>query len=113
MNKQAKQVIRLCRRITKQVRHDDYFDATVRANFVVELEKFNSKRGYYLIVVRGTPRVNKADEVEGKGLRAKWLNVRDPSFDIEIWKMANDVLFEMHASGGARATAQTAALPLI
>ena len=113
MNKQVKQVIRLCRRrLVKQVRHDDYFDATVRANFVVELEKFNSKRGYYLIVVREAHRVNKAGE-EGKDgrLKAKWLNVRDPFFDCEIWKMANDVLVNMHA--GERAATKTTALPLI
>ena len=105
MNKQAKQVIRLCRRIVKQVRHDDYFNATVRANFVIELEEFNSKRGNYLIVVRDH-RVDKGDR-----LKAKWLNVRDPFFDCEIWKMANDVLVDMYV--GERAATKTTALPLI
>ena len=105
MNKQAKQVIRLCRRIVKQVRHDNYFNATVRANFVIELEEFNSKRGNYLIVVRDH-RVDK-----GGRLKAKWLNVRDPFFDCEIWKMANDVLVDMRA--GERAAAQMTALPSI
>ena len=97
MNKQAKQVIQLCRRIVKQVRHDNYFSATVRANFVMELEKFDSKRGHYLIVVRDL-RVSKIGLNNRYRLRADWLNVRDPSFDYEIWKMANDVLVDMQVN---------------
>lgn len=97
MNKQAKSVVRMCRRIVKQVRKDDYFSATVRANFVIELEKFDSKKGYYLIVVRDR-RVPKTDGqwlANKKRLRVDWLNVHTPFFNSDLWKMADDVLVDM------------------
>lgn len=94
MNKQVKSVVRKCRRFVKQVRKDDYFSATVRANFVVELEKFDSKRGYYLIIVRDR-RVSKKNLYDQDRLRADWLNVRTPFFDSKLWEMVNDVLVDM------------------
>lgn len=96
MNKQAKSVVRMCRRIVKQVRKDDYFSATVRANFVIELDKFDSKKGYYLIIVRDR-RVNDKKEylTNQDRFRVDWLNVRTPFFDSELWKMVNDVLIDM------------------
>lgn len=97
MNKQVKQVVKTCRRIVKQVRKDDYFSATVRANFVIELEKFDSKRGYYLIVVRDrrVPKTGSQWLTNKDRLRVDWLNVNTPFFDSDLWEMANDILVDM------------------
>ena len=96
MNKQAKSVLRVCRRIVKQVRKDDYFSTTVRANFVIELEKFDSKKGYYLIIVRD----RRVPKISGwlhnrDRFRVDWLNAETPFFDSDLWKMTNDVLVDM------------------
>ena len=97
MNKQAKSVVRACRRIVKQVRKDDYFSATIRANFTIELEKFDSKKGYYLIIVRDrhVARDN-CYLLSNRGrFRVDWLNVQTPFFKSDLWKMVNDVLTDM------------------
>lgn len=99
MNKQAKSVVRECRNIVKQVRKDNYFSATTRANFTIELEKFDSKRGYYLIVVRDrrVPRTGGDCHYlyNRDRFRVDWLNVRTPFFESDLWKMVNDVLVDM------------------
>lgn len=111
MNKQAKSVVRACRRIVKQVRKDNYFSATIRANFTIELDKFDSKKGYYLIIVRDR-RVGRTvgDYYLSNRyrLRVDWLNVRTPFFESDLWKMVNDVLTDMieYEAKEARAAAQ-------
>lgn len=97
MNKETKQVVQFCRTVMKQVRHDTYFSATLRANFVVELEKFDSKKGYYLIVVRDR-RVPKGEALcNHDRLRADWVQPRTIHFHGAIWEMANNVVNEMQA----------------
>lgn len=97
MNKETKQVVQFCRTVMRQVRHDTYFSATLRANFVVELEKFDSKKGYYLIVVRDR-RVPKDEALYNHDrLRVDWVQPRTIHFYGAIWEMANNVVHEMRA----------------